>query len=139
MKSTHRCMGVHGDSKGTFSRRHARITGYLTSTTATSAAATHPCRWFRIQESVCVPTEKETTHMGMRRQVLMRTRLRFGGIGVRTRLRIGEYRVALAHFCNHAWQCKGSLQDLDHAPRIFSCLLTLHQQDLLLSHRCQHR
>ena len=31
-----------------------------------------------------------------------------------------------------AWP--GSLQDLDHAPRIFSCLLTLHEQDLLLSH-----
>ena len=29
-----------------------RITGYLTSTTATSDAATNPCRWFRIQVSV---------------------------------------------------------------------------------------
>jgi hypothetical protein len=62
----------------------------------------------------CVPTEKETTHMGMRQQVVMRTRLRFGGIGVRTRLRIGEYRVALSHFCNHAWQCMGSTWRPNH-------------------------
>ena len=37
--------------------RHARITGYLTSTTATSDAAPHSCRWFGIQESVCQQQE----------------------------------------------------------------------------------
>ena len=33
------CMEVHGGSKGS---RHARITGYLTSTNATAAAVTRP-------------------------------------------------------------------------------------------------
>ena len=43
---------VHGGAWGCMEvqrSRHARITGYLTSTTATS----DPCRWFGIQESVC--------------------------------------------------------------------------------------
>ena len=87
-------MDAWGCMEVTFSCRHARITGYLTSTTATSDAATHPCRWL----------EHRRLFANSRRQL--------------------------------AWP--GSLQDLDHAPRIFSCLLTLHEEEFLLLHPCQH-
>ena len=49
------CMGIHGGMEVQRSR-HARITGYLTSTAATSDAAPHPCRRFGIQ-SVCQQQE----------------------------------------------------------------------------------
>ena len=48
-----------------------------------------------------------------------------------------EYRREFANSKRQiAWP--GSLQDLDHAPRIFSCLLTLHEEEFLLLHPCQH-